>query len=272
MSKTLAGFAWRGIFASTPTGLKNPSRRGHEEFSLEMKMKKILSAALLCLAAANSQAQFADFDVVNGINDPGTRIFLEINPSDFDGFAYDFTITNLSASGYVTGVYFEENWNRKLKSVGTPSGPATYFAASLNPDVSGWIGPKSSHAVAFDTVEHMVQRGVFRDTRHNIVEQGLAPGQSQTFSFATDTRIISLENLHQALATEGYGVAVQLQGIQGYDRESPSWLLANSMPAGGGQGGGGGSFLRNAAVAPTPSAAGLALVGGLISLGKRRRR
>lgn len=238
-----------------------------------MRMNKPLSIAALLLASFNARAGTTGFSVVNGINDPGLDVLLTLRASDTPGYAYDFIVTNLSKSGSITGVYFERDWTRKLKGVGTSAGPATYRPASLSPDVAGWLGPMGSHTVAQTATWVGQEHGHDLFRFENITDDGLKPGQSQVFSFVTDTTIISLQDLEDTLATKGFNVAVQAQGLTDHDPLAPAWLLANDTLSDG-------ILLESlsessnavtATVAPTPTAAAGIALFGLARLARRRR-
>lgn len=232
-----------------------------------LKMK-LLTSALLLAAANLLHAGTAPFMMVNGVTAPGIDVSLTIRESTQDGFAYDFVVHNNSAQGIVTGVYFEEDWTRKIKGVGTSFGPAVLPAASLIPEVP-WKGPMGSHTIVKERVRTWVGRGYF-DTWRDKLEDGLDPGQEQIFSFKTDTSLHSLRDLEDMLANPGYGVAIRMQDlvidpylegwglVQPIERKVLVSVASEDIPQG--------------ASAPTPTAAlsGMAMLG-IYALRRRRR-
>lgn len=188
---------------------------------------KTLSTALLISTAAAASAGTSSFTMVSGASAPGINVSLTVQASSTPGFAYDFIVTNNSAKGSVTGVFFEEGWNHKMGGAGLSTGPAVLNPASLNPQVADWDGPMVSHTVGKDRVRQWVGRG-YQDFYYDKLDDGILPGETQVFSFATDINIISLQNMLDAVGTNGYGVAIKMQNLT-TDKYAAGWGLVEQI-------------------------------------------
>lgn len=191
---------------------------------MDLNAIKTLTAAALLAATTAATAGTAPFNMVSGPNTPGLDVSLTIQESTRAGYDYDFVISNASLMGIVTGVYFEVDWNRMLSGAGNSSGPATFMPGSHNPVVPGWEGSKSSHTVEVKRIRQRVGRH-FVDFNYDNLDHGIQEGQTQVFSFTTDTSIISLEDLQEMVGTAGYGVAIRMQGLTS-DEQVSGWGLA----------------------------------------------
>ncbi len=196
-----------------------------KETIMERKALKTLTAAALLAATTAASAGTAPFNMVSGPVTPGVDVSLNIQESVRAGYDYDFVVNNSSIMGIVTGVYFEVDWNRMLTGAGTSSGPASLVPGSATPQIDGWEGTKASHTVATKRVRKLVGR-FFRDFYYDNLLDGIQEGESQIFSFTTDTSIISLQDLESMLGTEGYGVAVRMQGLT-QDEQANAWGVAD---------------------------------------------
>ena len=233
------------------------------------KINKHVSMLLFAAAAslsASAQAGTFNFSIVNGLNSPDIDTYITLRESTMTGYAYDFVVTNASTRGTITGVYFEEDWVRKLWGVGVSSGPADYLPASLSPDINGWNGPMGSHTVSTRNEEDQASS----NPRDMVIGDGLLPGESQVFSFKTDVNKVKLEDLDALIGTDGYGIAVLVQDLIDQDTTLPAWGLLN------------GSTIQRVSFTPpapsavtsvpTPTALMSAAVLGLASFCRRRRR
>lgn len=243
---------------------------------MELKAIKTLTAAALLATATAATAGTAPFNMVSGPTTPGVDVTLTIQQSSTPGYDYDFVVNNSSLMGIVTGVYFEVDWNRLLTGAGTSIGDATLLPGSKTPEIDGWEGTKASHTVG--TRKHTIWVGP-RSPRKNVIQDnldhGIQEGSSQIFSFSTDTDIISLADLESMLGTDGYGVAIRMQGLTedehvsgwGTAQEREEELLFVSRIAV--QDNSGDDVKVTAAPSPTAAIAGLGVLG---LAGLRRRR
>lgn len=217
-----------------------------------------LAAHALMLAGPTAQA--GSFDAVNGIDLGEIDVRLGLRDSVTPGYAYDFVFCNDLDRGSITGIYFEEDWFRKLKSVGTPFGPASYYPASLIPDVADWDGPMGSHTVANT------------DAGDSVLAHGVQPGQTQLVSFVTDTSKVALQDLIDKVGLPGYGIAIRVQDRSDQDPQAASWGLAGSAELDIVVGGAGQLPPENTVSTPTPTAFLTGAALGLAGLCRRRRR
>lgn len=232
---------------------------------MALQTLKALTAAAALAVTGIASAGTSSFIMVNGVNIPGIDVSLTVQASSTPGYAYDFIVANNSDQGSVTGVYFEEGWSGKIWGAGLSTGPATLNAASLNPYIDGWEGPKVSRTVGVEKKRYWIGRG-YRETVRDRVEDGIAPGQAQVFSFNTDTDKVSLDSLEDVLGEYKFGVAIRMQDLIN-DDQAAGWGLVEpiSEPQESGDPG------DNITGVPTPSAA----LAGLVMLGlagTRRRR
>lgn len=181
---------------------------------MELKAIKTLAAAALLATATTASAGTAPFSI-DGAS--GSDVSLTVQASATAGYDYDFVVSNSSLMGVVTGVYFEATWNSILTSSGQSEGPATLIAGSSSPSIAGWEGTTASHTVATGTTRRLVGRH-FRDFEYDNIEGGIQEGDSQTFSFSSDS--FSLQDLQALLGTDGYGVAIRAQGLLGDEQAS----------------------------------------------------
>ena len=243
---------------------------------MEIKALKALTAAALLAATTAATAGTAPFDMVSGPTTPGVDVSLTIQESVTPGYDYDFVVSNSSLMGIVTGVYFEVDWNSML-GAGTTSGPATLIADDLSADIAGWEGSKASHTVEVKRVRQWAGRG-YRDYYYDNLDHGIQEGEAHIFSFNADDAI-SLEDLESMLGTDGYGVAIKMQGLTA-DEQVSGWgeaaereeelLLVQTIATSGDNGGGGSDIEVVSAPSPTAALAGL-VVAGIAGLRRRRR-
>lgn len=189
---------------------------------MELKALKALTAAALLAATTAATAGTAPFNMVSGATAPGVDVSLTIQQSSMPGYDYDFVVSNSSLMGIVTGVYFEMDWNSMLGAA-NDSGPATLLPGTHTPQIAGWEGTKSSHTVEKKRVRKWVGRG-YQDFYYDNLDHGVQEGDAQIFSFSTNG-ILSLEDLESMLGTEGYGVAIKMQGLTS-DEQASGWGLA----------------------------------------------
>ena len=237
-----------------------------------MTFAKHLATASLALAAASTAAAgTAYFDVVNGQGHAGIEIAVTVQQSDLNGYDYEFVIENTTDCGdaVITGFYFEQGWtsffsdspfDRNLNL----GGPPNFLEGGVTPGIAGWTSSMVSHEV--------MDQGSMNDT----MAMGVSSGQSATLAFVTNSDNVSLADLEAALASQGTGIGLRLEGITGQDPHDAAWALAGTGGANNHQCG---PILPppppgdngQPTSAPTPSAAlmGLALLG---IAGKRRRR
>lgn len=249
---------------------------------MELTKLKTLTAAALLAATTAASAGTAPFNMVSGATNPGVDVSLTIQQSAAPGYDYDFVVSNNSLMGIVTGVYFEADWNSMLGS-GTNSGSASLLNGSATPQIADWAGTKSSHVV--DKVGHTVRisRGSTITTWYDDLSDGIQEGNSHIFSFASTA--LSLADLEAMLGTDGYGVAIRMQGLT-EDAQAMGWgeadetqqqlLLAQSFAAvqqdEGVNGDNGGSEKPTVTAAPSPTAALAGLVvAGIAGLRRRRK-
>lgn len=241
---------------------------------MELKAIKALTAAALLATATAATAGTSPFNMVSGPTTPGVDVTLTIQQNGNSG--YDFIVNNSSSMGIVTGVYFEVDWNSMLSGAGTSIGDASLLPGSKTPQIDGWEGTKASHTVATRThTEWVGPRSPIKRVIQDNLDHGIQEGSSQIFSFSTDTDIISLADLEAMLGTEGYGVAIRMQGLT-QDEQASGWgeaqerqeellvvsrLAVQDVP--------GDEVKVTAAPSPTAALAGLAVLG---LAGLRRRR
>ena len=247
---------------------------------MELKALKALTAAGLLAATTAASAGTAPFSMVSGVTNPGVDVTLTIQQSTVPGYDYDFVVTNSSLMGIVTGVYFEIDWDNMLSSSGMSSGPASLVSSALDPQILDWTDSKESHTVNQYISRQWVGRG-YKDFIYDDINDGIKEGQQQVFSFMSD--VLSVTDLGNMLGTDGYGVAIKMQGLT-EDEQAAGWgeadqreeelllVQANSFvqliePVDND----GGSKESNVVSAPSPTAAlaGVALAG---IAGLRRRR
>ena len=244
---------------------------------MELKAIKALTAAAL-LAATTASAGTAPFNMVSGPTTPGIDVTLTIQESVTPGYDYDFVVSNSSLMGIVTGVYFEVDWNSML-GAGTSSGPATLLSGTQPADIAGWEGSKVSHTVATRTVTQWVgPRAPRKTVIQDNLDHGIQEGDAHIFSFNTGGAI-SLADLESMLGTDGYGVAIKMQGLTA-DEQVSGWgeagereeelLVVQTIATGGDNGGGDDDVEVTAAPSPTAALAGL-VVAGIAGLRRRRR-
>ena len=242
---------------------------------MELKAIKALTAAALLAATTAATAGTAPFNMVSGPTTPGIDVTLTIQESATPGYDYDFVVSNSSLMGIVTGVYFEIDWNSML-GAGTSSGPATLLPGNLPAGIDGWEGSKASHTVEVKRVRKRVGRG-YKDYYYDNLDHGIQEGDAHIFSFNADDAI-SLADLESMLGTDGYGVAIKMQGLT-EDEQVSGWgeadereeeLLIVQTIATGNDNDGGGDVKVTAAPSPTAALAGL-VVAGIAGLRRRRR-
>jgi MYXO-CTERM domain-containing protein len=217
--------------------------------------------------------------MVSGATNPGVDVSLTIQQSATPGYDYDFVVSNSSVMGIVTGVYFEMDWNSMLGS-GTNAGDASLIKGTATPQIADWAGTKSSHVV--DKVGHTVRisRGSTHTTWYDDLSDGIQEGGSHVFSFTSSA--LSLADLESMLGTDGYGVAIRMQGLT-EDAQAKGWgevdeaqqqlLLAQSFsPVQQEEGDNGSNGETKVAAAPSPTAALAGLVvAGIAGLRRRRK-
>lgn len=194
---------------------------------MELKALKALTAAALLAATTAATAGTAPFSMVSGATAPGVDVSLTIQESVTPGYDYDFVVSNSSLMGIVTGVYFEVDWNSMLSGLGMSTGPATLIADNVNPNIDGWAGSTASHTTEVERIRTRQGRG-YVDNYYDNLDHGIQEGQTQVFSFAS-SGALSLEDLESMLATEGYGVAIRMQGLT-EDEQAAGWGLAEDRP------------------------------------------
>ena len=245
---------------------------------MELKAIKALTAAALLATTVAATAGTSPFSMVGGATAPGIDVSLTVQESVMPGYDYDFVVSNNSLAGTVTGVYFEMDWNSLLTGAGTPSGPAVLNPGSLNPNIADWEGSKASHTVGTTRVRKWVGRG-YRDFYYENITDGVEGSEVQTFSFMTDTNIVSLEDLMEMLGSEGYGVAIKMQGLTSdvYDAgwgvadQKEEQLLFATQAAYSPQDNENEGPKVTGAPTPTAALAGVAMLG-IVSLRRRRRK
>ena len=152
---------------------------------------------------------------------------------------------------------------------GLSTGPAVLNPGSLNPDIPGWEGPMVSHTVDNTRVRTRRGRG-YVDHYYDDIHEGILPGQSQTFSFMTDTSIVSLDDMMAMIGLPGFGVGIRVQNL-GSDPYAAAYGLAEPMSVAQPIQDGGDNEGPKVTGVPTPTAALGALVMAGIA-GMRRRR
>lgn len=188
---------------------------------MELKALKTLTAAALLAATTAASAGTAPFSMVSGASASGVDISLSVQQSTVAGYDYDFVVSNSSLMGIVTGVYFEVDWNSMLTGAGQSTGPAVLLPGSATPQIADWQGTKASHTVEKQTVRKRVGR-FLHDFEYDNLFEGIQEGESQTFSFTTDTSSISLADLQNMVGSDGLGVAVRVQGLTA-DEQAAAW-------------------------------------------------
>lgn len=245
---------------------------------MELKALKALTAAALLATASAATAGTAPFSIVSGAVS-GVDVSLTVQESAVAGHDYDFVVSNNSLQGIVTGVFFESAWNNLLSNAVTSTGPATLVAGTSAPPIAGWDGTHVSQTV--DQTRTRVRVGrAFRDVFSDNLAAGIQAGSSQTFSFSSigDTSLGDIESL---LGTDGFGVAIRLQGLPG-DAQAETWGLVEQIEqeAAGpealasfdqeGEGDGDHGVDVVSAPSPTAALAGL-VVAGIAGLRRRRK-
>ena len=194
---------------------------------MKLQSIKTLATTALLVIAGSATAGETNFTMVSGVDHPGIDLSLSVQASSTPGYAYDFTVTNHGTAGIVTGVYFETGWNSMIWGAGLSTGPATLYPASLSPQIEGWEGSKVSHTIGTQTTKVFIGRG-YREFTFDRLEDGIELGQSQTFSFNTDTEKVSLKDLLENVGTERFGIGVMVQDLAS-DRFAKGWGLANPI-------------------------------------------
>ena len=194
---------------------------------MDLKAIKTLTAAALLAATTAAHAGTSPFNLVSGATAPGVDVSLTIQESVVPGYDYDFVITNSSLMGIVTGVYFEVDWNSVLNGMGASSGPATLLTDTLSPSIGGWEGSLASHTVEQKRIRKWQNRR-YVDYYYENLDHGIHEGDVQTFSFTADTGIVSLADLEQVLASDGFGVAIRMQGLTS-DAQASGWGEVEEM-------------------------------------------
>ena len=243
---------------------------------MELKALKALTAAALLAATTAATAGTAPFNMVSGPTVPGVDVSLTIQQSSMPGYDYDFVVSNSSLMGIVTGVYFEMDWNSMLGAA-NDSGPATLLPGNHTPQIDGWEGTKSSHTVEKKRVRKLVGRH-YVDHHYDNLDHGVQEGDSHIFSFSTNG-ILSLADLENMLGTEGYGVAIKMQGLTA-DEQASGWglaeereeeiLVVQALARQDGPSGDNEQVQVTAAPTPTAALAGL-VVAGIAGLRRRRK-
>lgn len=242
---------------------------------MEIKALQALTAAALLAATSAATAGTAPFNMVSGPTTPGIDVTLTIQESVTPGYDYDFVVSNSSLMGIVTGVYFEVDWNSMLGD-STSSGPAALVSGTESASIAGWEGSMASHTVEVERVQKWAGRG-YKVYYYDNLDHGIQEGESHVFSFNTDGAI-SLADLESMLGTDGYGVAIKMQGLT-EDEQVSGWgeadereeeLLVVQTIATGGDNDGGDDVEVTAAPSPTAALAGL-VVAGIAGLRRRRR-
>ncbi|MEM9020770.1 MAG: MYXO-CTERM sorting domain-containing protein [Planctomycetota bacterium] len=236
---------------------------------MDLKAIKTLTAAALLATATAATAGNAPFSMVSGPTS-GADVSLSLQQTT-DG--YDFVVSNSSLMGIVTGVYFEMDWNSVL-TAGAQSGPAILSDGTKTASVDGWDGSSASYTTEPVTVRERVGRG-FQDVTYYNLDHGIEEGESQTFSFTSG---LTLEELEDLLGTDGYGVAIRMQGLT-YDELEEGWGVVEQVEAATSPGdetpGTQAPVVSEqvevtSAPSPTAALAGLA-IAGIAGLRRRRR-
>eukprot|EP00752_Nemacystus_decipiens_P014119 g12555.t1 len=197
---------------------------------MDLKAIKTLTAAALLAATTAASAATSPFNMVSGPTTPGVDVSLTLQESVMPGYDYDFVVSNSSLMGIVTGVYFEMDWNSLLNNAGMSHGDATLVGDTHSPEIDGWAGTKASHTVEVKRVRERAggSRSPFIDVYYDVIEDGILEGGSQTFSFNVGDGV-SLEDLESMLGTDGYGVAIRMQGLSDEPQER-GWGEVDETP------------------------------------------
>ncbi len=237
--------------------------------------KHIATAALALAAAGTASAGSAYFDVVTGQAHEGVEIMVTVQQSDLAGYDYEFVIENNTQCGdaIITGFYFESGWASYFSS--SPfdrnlnlGGPPNFVEGAVTPDIAGW----TSSLVSYEVMD--------QGSMHDTMLMGVESGRTATVAYVAAGSGVSLEDLDNALASQGYGIGLRLQGYNDQDHAETAWALAGTgQPSGNypchldqeGDLPDLNEEPEDSTPVPTPSAAlmGLALLG---LAAKRRRR
>lgn len=240
-----------------------------------MTIRKHIATATLALAAASTAAAgSAYFDVVTGQAHEGVEIMVTVQQSNLAGYDYEFVIENNTHCGdaIITGFYFESGWASYFSS--SPfdrnlnlGGPPNFVEGGVTPDIAGW----TSSLVSYEVMD--------QGSMHDTMLMGVESGRTATVAYVAAGSGVSLQDLDNALASQGYGIGLRLQGHNEQDHAETAWALAGTGQPNGqfpcGQDLPGDLPIddqpEDSTPVPTPSAAvmGLALIG---FVAKRRRR
>ncbi|MFI4860716.1 MAG: hypothetical protein ACIAXF_08555 [Phycisphaerales bacterium JB063] len=237
--------------------------------------KHIAAASLTLAAAATAAAGTADIEVLADGSHEGIDLSVTVQESNLLGYDFEFVIENNTQMGNstITGIYFESGWgnlvstspfNRNLDLLSA----SVFTEGSVTPEIGGWSGSLVSYEAAVQVEINLF--GGLGNLLENLLA-GLGLGQSATVAFVAQTDT-TLADLELALGSQGYGIGVQLGGLDNGSDED--WGLAASLEINLDLG------LQlpecppndcDPSAVPTPSAAllGLGMVGMVM---KRRRR
>lgn len=188
-------------------------------------IKTIAALAALALTGVAS-AGISNFTMVGGTTVPGLDVSMTVQESTNAKYQYDFVITNNSDIGSVTGVYFEKGWKEMLKG-STSDGSADLKSGTKKPEIDGWEGTRRSYTVRQHNQRTAVGRYMM-NSRVDKVEDGLAPGQTQIFSFKIKPKSTPLGDIEDMIGLEMFGIAIRIQDMGG-DPQAAGWGLAEPM-------------------------------------------
>lgn len=229
-------------------------------------IRNLAAAALLAAVSGTASAGTAPFVMISGYDHPGLDISVTVQQSTTPGFIYDFIVTNLSSTGTVTGVYFETGWNAMIWGAGLSTGPAVLDPASLSPSIDGWEGSKVSHTVGKDHKRYWVGR-YYRDVYTDRIDDGIEPGQTQTFSFNTNPEKISLEDIEDKIGQDRFGIGIRVHATDGSGQIG--WGLADGINEPDAIQGPGNEPKPTGVPSPSAAFAGLIMMG--LASARRRR-
>ena len=211
-----------------------------------------------------------------GRHQPRRRRHADHSAVDRPGYDYDFVVTN-NSMGIMTSVA-EIDWDNTLEQ--------RHVLWTRQPRISALIlrsstGPTTRNPTPLINTFRVSGSVGYKDFIYDDINDGIKEGQQQVFSFMSD--VLSVTDLGNMLGTDGYGVAIKMQGLT-EDEQAAGWgeadqreeelllVQANSFvqliePVDND----GGSKESNVVSAPSPTAAlaGVALAG---IAGLRRRR
>lgn len=187
-------------------------------------IKSMTTAALMLAASATAFAGSSQFSLVGGGLVPGIDVSLTIKDSDFEGYDYDFVVSNNAGPGIITGVYFEELWSSKIWGNGMSTGDAVLEPGSANPVIDGWQDSKVSHTIGMTPVYVRYGRGALL-TYQPAIDDGIHVGTNQIFSFSTNVEKVSLDDITDVVGDDGFNIAIRLHN----DSETPDWGLADQI-------------------------------------------